>query len=113
MTYVSLEVFVVASCGSREVRSPPPHCPGTARQRSMVFSLFVDACKSTGDLLGESSRLFTLWFVKTFLGVFHKLVGNRYRASQDTDLYAVHYREEYVMMPTSILSMVLSLLLPI
>jgi hypothetical protein len=112
MTYVSLEVFVVASCGSREVRSPR-RCHGTARQRSMVFSLFVDACKSTGGLLSESSRLFTLWFVKTFLGVFHKLVGNRYRASQSTDLYAVHYREEHVMMSMSILSTVLSSLLPI
>jgi hypothetical protein len=79
----------------------------------MVFSLFVNACKNAGDLLSESTRSFTLWFVKTFLGVFHKLVGNRYRASQDTDLHAVHYREEYMMMSTSILSTVLSSLLPI
>jgi hypothetical protein len=112
MTYVSLEVYVVASYGSREVRSPW-HCHSAARQRLMVFSLLVDACKNTGDLLSESTRSFTSWFVKTFLGVFHKLVGNRYRASQGPDLYAMHYREEYVVMPTSILSKVLSSLLPI
>jgi len=55
MTYVSLEVSVVASYGSREVRSPW-HRHGAARQRSMVFSLFVDACKNTGDLLSESTH---------------------------------------------------------
>jgi hypothetical protein len=53
----------------------------------MVFSLFADACKITGDLLSESTRPFHFGSLKTFLGVFHKLVGNRYK---DTDLYAVH-----------------------
>jgi hypothetical protein len=79
----------------------------------MVFSLFVDTCKNTGGLISESARSFTLWFVKTFLGVFHKLVGSRYRASQDIDLYAVRYQEEYVVVSTLILSPVLSSLLPI
>jgi hypothetical protein len=56
----------------------------------------------------------TLWATKTFLGMFHKFVGRRYKSAVGSDGSPLfHYDKKHLEMPAEILSTALSALLPV
>ena len=56
----------------------------------------------------------TLWATKTFLGIFHKFVGRRYKSAVGSDGSPLfHYDKKHLEMPAEILSTALSALLPV
>jgi hypothetical protein len=56
----------------------------------------------------------TLWATKTFLGMFHKFVGRRYKSAVGSDGSSLfHYDKRHLEMPAEILSTALSALLPV
>jgi hypothetical protein len=56
---------------------------------------------------------FTLWLIKSFLGLFHKLIGHRYKSSAGRNPDVVTYSDEHLRLPTTILSTILASILPI
>lgn len=71
--------------------------------------------KTVADLISahpvhDFDRL-TLWLIKLFLPIFHKIVGQRYK--DDTSGSVYHYQDRHLEYPASVISTVLASMLPV